>query len=299
VPAEDWSCLVPDATYRTVRLYGKLSHPADPQATADGSELLILVHGLGGSAESGYMRYAAKVARAAGLSCLRLNQRGADLQGEDYYHAGLWQDLNCVVSDAAFARFDAIYLLGYSIGGQLCLHWAAKGNLGASRVRAVAAVCAPLDLAPASAHLDGLGSSIYRAHILKGLKRAYSAVAARRAVPVPVPIAKRITLMHEWDDRVTAPRHAFQSADHYYAQASAQQCLRDITCPTLMVVAEHDPMVPISTLTPVLDDLPRCMLVKRLARGGHVGFPQNVSLGQPGPLGLEPQIITWLSGTHR
>jgi hypothetical protein len=28
--------------------------------------------------------------------------------------------------------------------------------------------------------------------------------------------------------------------------------------------------------------------------GGHVYFPKSLSLGQPGPLGLEHQVIRWL-----
>ena len=29
-------------------------------------------------------------------------------------------------------------------------------------------------------------------------------------------------------------------------------------------------------------------------RGGHTGFPRNLDLGEPGALGLENQIETWL-----
>src|SRR6186997_2907448 len=43
-----------------------------------GDELLVIVHGLGGSTESHYMLRAAMAAEAAGLSCLRINLRGCD-----------------------------------------------------------------------------------------------------------------------------------------------------------------------------------------------------------------------------
>lgn len=294
VPAQDWSCSVPDARYGTVRLHGKLSHPEKQCASPGSPELLIVIHGLGGSSESGYARHAAAVANAAGLSCLRLNQRGADLSGEDYYHAGLWSDLDAAIADQTLHQFGAMYLLGYSVGGQLCLHWAAKARVAGSRVRSVASVCAPLDLAGAAANLDSRASGLYRTHVLGGLRKAYAAVAARREVPVPIGLAKRISRLREWDERITAPRHGFGSADHYYAMASVGPCLRDVVCPTLMVIAEADPMVPIATLAPALQDLAPNIVVKRLQRGGHVGFPSSISLGQAGSLGLEQQMITWL-----
>jgi predicted alpha/beta-fold hydrolase len=292
--AHDWSCLVPDTRCGAIRLHGKLSHPTAADLTRIGSELLIVIHGLGGSSESGYARHAANVANAARLSCLRLNQRGAELRGEDFYHAGLWQDLDVAIMEASLAQFDALYLLGYSIGGQLCLHWAAKAAVSRSRVRAVASVCAPLDLSRTAENLDSFGNSLYRSHVLSGLRKTYAAVAARRDVPVATDVANRISRMRDWDERITARHHGFESVDHYYASASANQCLQAVTCPTLMVVTESDPMVPMATIAPALHDVPSCMVIKRLANGGHVGFPADTSLDQPGPLGLEQQIITWL-----
>ncbi len=292
-PAEDWSCSVPDDRYGTVNLYGRFT--AGPAA----SELLIVVHGLGGSSESGYAVAAGQAALAAGLACLRLNQRGADKRGEDYYHAGLWQDLDVVVTDPRFARFDSIYLLGYSIGGQLCLHWAAKGNLAVSRVRAVAAVCAPLELSKTATTLDSMGNFPYRAHVLRGLKKAYRAVAARREVPLPSVEANRLWYIRDWDEQITAPRHGFRGAEHYYGETSVDRCLRDVACPAMLVVAEQDPMVPLSTVEPALHHVSSQVVVKRVARGGHVGFPADLSLGQPGPLGLEPQLTTWLRSVRR
>src|SRR5262245_28756339 len=61
-------------------------------------ELLFLVHGLGGCADSLYMLRAAHAAEAAGLSCLRFNLRGSDRAGEDFYHAGLTSDLHAALA---------------------------------------------------------------------------------------------------------------------------------------------------------------------------------------------------------
>jgi predicted alpha/beta-fold hydrolase len=228
------------------------------------------------------------------MSCLRLNQRGADGRGEDYYHAGLWQDLDQVLNDPWIERFSAVYLLGYSIGGQLCLHWAAKGHVERSRVRSVAAVCPPLDLSRTASTLDTPARAVYRAHIMRGLRRTYAAVAARRPVPMTEEQASRIRYIREWDEAITAPRFEFHGAEHYYSVASVGPHLSQIRRPSLLVVAEEDPMVPFSTLEPSLSNLPDTVVIKRIARGGHVGFPASTCLDEPGPPGLEPQILSWL-----
>ncbi len=291
--SEAWAWTILDPRFGTVRIHGRL----DPMPSS--SELLIVVHGLGGSSQSGYVCAAAASALAARMACLRLDMRGADLRGEDYYHAGLWQDLDLVLRDPRLERYDALYLLGYSIGGHVSLCWAARPEARTSRVRAVAAVCAPLDLSPTAAAFDAPSWSVYRTHVLGGLKRMYRAVASRRQVPLSVTEAERIHRLREWDEQVVAPRHGFRSAEHYYAEASVAELLTKVAHPTLLVIAEHDPMVPLGTLEPALARVPKTTTVKRLRHGGHLGFPADTSLGMSPPLGLEPQLLSWLRSHER
>src|SRR5262245_15198790 len=81
-PSELFRCLVPDARLGKVALGGRMRHV--PGASA----LLVVVHGLGGSGASHYVLGAAIAAERAGLSCLRIDLRGAAGDGEDFYHAG-------------------------------------------------------------------------------------------------------------------------------------------------------------------------------------------------------------------
>ena len=81
-----------DRTFLGLYAAGKAELPA-----------LLIVHGLGGSAKSPYTAKAAHAAAAAGLSSLRLNLRGADLLGEDYYHAGMTADLAAAIASPELA----------------------------------------------------------------------------------------------------------------------------------------------------------------------------------------------------
>jgi predicted alpha/beta-fold hydrolase len=285
-----WSCVVADPVAGDVRLSGVLHVPEGAR------EVVVLVHGLGGSADSDYVRIAAAAAARSGMASLRLNLRGADGLGEDYYHAGLTDDLTAALQCSDLARFERLYLLGYSLGGHVALRLAA--TVETPRLTAVAAICAPLDLRRTSEIIDRrLAAAPYRIYLLSALKLIYAAVAARRAVPEPVERVQKIRRMRDWDDRVVAPRFGFGDALDYYTRMSVGPLLGDLRVPTLMISTLHDPMVPAETVAPWLGRVPEALTVRWIDEGGHLGFPEGVDLGlglAGGGRSFESQILTWL-----
>ncbi|MCB9625050.1 MAG: alpha/beta fold hydrolase [Sandaracinus sp.] len=288
VPSRHWRTFLDDPDVGRVRLTGRLHEQP-------GDELLVVVHGLGGSHQSIYTLEAARAAASVGVSCLRLNLRGADRKGRDYYHAGLTADLRAALASDELARFRRVYVLGYSLGGHLVLRYASEGV--DPRVRAVATNCAPVDLAAGADEIDRPKGAVYRSKVLGGLKEIYAEVAKRRDVPIPVAEAERIRTLREWDTRVVAPRFGFSDADEYYATQSAGPVLDRIVVPALAVVAERDPMVFAHTVRPHLEP---CGAVRSVfvARGGHVGFPSDVDLGLGGRGDVESQTLAWLRDPH-
>lgn len=287
--SREFGFTVEDPKIGPVKLSGRLRE-------RPGDDLLVLLHGLGGYSGSQYMLRGAQAAEQAGLSCLRLDMRGSDLRGEDFYHAALTADLHAALRRPELSRFRRIYVLGYSVGGHVALRYAAEP--GDPRVRSVAALCSPLQLAPSSAAFDRPGRWFYRRYILRNLLRIYTAVAARRPVPLPVAEVARIRSLREFDERVVAPRHDFTGADDYYARASAGPHLADLRVPSLLLAVERDPMVPGHTVRSALHrELPR-LTVRWLARGGHVGFPRDPGLDLAPDHGpeIEAQTIGWLRG---
>jgi len=284
-----WHTTLEDPDVGPVRLTGFLrEHPG-------ARSLLLVVHGLGGNATSHYAIPAATAAHAHGISCLRLNLRGADLDGNDFYHAGLTADLRAAI--ASVPQYEQIYLLGYSMGGHVVLRYAAESP--DARVRAAASVCAPLDLELSAADFDRPVRVFYRYHVLSGLKAIYASVDRRRPVVFPVASAMRIRTIRSWDRHVVAPRFAFASAEDYYARVSAVSALPAIELPTLVVAAKADPMVPEATLVPALRHCSPSIDLRWAKRGGHVGFPPDLDLGLPAQRGLEQQIIAWFGRNAR
>ena len=282
-----WSTVVDDPEVGPVRLSGALHLPVGRRSSPQASNAIIIaVHGLGGDIDSHYIRRAATCATDQGIACLRLNLRGADMDGDDHYHAGLTDDLAAAIASPDLARFERIFLLGYSIGGHLCLLYAAQNH--DRRLRGVAAINPPLDLAIASRDIDSPLRWPYRHHVLTALKRSMAVVGKRRPLPISMSALWKINTCRQWDEQLIAPRFGFSGADDYYARTSVKRHLSKVSCRMLIVGSRFDPMV-----------LPRCMDAARqkirwLEKAGHVGFPSDVDLQQSAPLGLESQVTAWL-----
>ncbi len=340
-PSVRWTTTIEDPRIGPVRLTGRLTTPPPPKsalkpdARAPGARglrpcsgrpphptprgrreplepsapLVLLVHGLGGSAESFYLRRAAQAALDRGWASLRFNLRGADMEGEDFYHAGLSGDLHAALASPEVAGYGPLYAVGFSLGGNPVLRMAAE--TADPRLAAVAAVSPPLDLGACAEAFDRPGRALYRSYLLSGLKQMYAAVAARRPVPLPVAEARRIRHIQEWDDRLVAPRHGFADARDYYRRMSAGPLLGRLRVPALVVAADDDPLVPPEVLRPSLAAAPPHLETRWISGVGHLGFSERVDLGVASPAesdgsgsdgadgrglgGLEAQVLDWLA----
>ena len=148
-------------------MVGGAAASAEPTGARD---LVILLHGLGGEASSPYCMQALTRVFRSGLACLTLASRGADRKGQDFYHAGLTADLTATLASEQVKRFDDVHLLGFSLGGHMCLRYATEPNVD-PRLRSVAAVCAPLDLEHSAKEIDRKRRAPYRHRVLLALKR--------------------------------------------------------------------------------------------------------------------------------
>lgn len=250
--------------------------------------IVIVVHGLGGAPDSHYCIPAAIGADASGWSTLRLGLRGSDHNGHDFYHAGLTADLEAAIASPELAGYRSIFLLGYSLGGHIALRLALRSL--PERIRAVVAICSPLDLALTSKAIDAPQGWLYRAYVLAELRRAYAAVARHRSVPTPMSIVRRIRTIREWDRQTVVPRHGFFGVDDYYARTSVGPRLGALTIPALLILGRDDPMVPPWTLEPSLASAPSCVEA-RWVDGGHVGFPPGSE--------VEARVMEWLNACDR
>jgi predicted alpha/beta-fold hydrolase len=238
------------------------------------------------------VRTASRTLSKRGVSHLRLNLRGADRAGGDYYHAGLVEDLDAVFASEPIRSFRQVFLWGSSLGAHVSLRFAALRR--SPSLRGVVAVCPPLDLAPGAVAIDHWSRRPYLRHMLKALVEIYSGVVGAGARgPVSIERAKQIRSIRVWDDEVVAPWHGFESAQDYYAKVSVAPHLPTMEVPSLVVVGADDPMIPVSVVHPSLARAAGCVDA-RTVRGGHVGFSPSLDLGERAARGLDEQVCAWI-----
>lgn len=241
--------------------------------------LALLVHGLTGCHDSGYMVATARHLTGLGHPVLRLNLRGAGPSAttcRERYHAGRGQD----IADAVRAlpedlTRDGVVLAGYSLGANILLNFLADHAAGLP-VRAAATVSAPIDLAASSRRIEALRNRVYQRYLLNRMRRDWAGVALSASERTALRDARTI---YQFDDGIVAPFNGFGTAERYYAECSGLRVLGRIGIPTLLIHAADDPWIPVAAyrsfdwarnenLTPLI-----------AAGGGHVGF--HDSLGPP------------------
>jgi predicted alpha/beta-fold hydrolase len=259
----------------------------------DDAPLLVLFHGLEGSSRSHYARAVLAACAAAGWQCAVPHFRGCS--GEDNrapraYHSGDHAEIDWMLQRFAALRPNApLYAAGVSLGGNALLRWAQEhGASAARRVRAIAAVSAPLDLAAGGrAIASGLNYHIYTRMFLRTLKPKALRMIARHpglADPQRVRAARDL---RAFDDAFTAPIHGFRDAEDYWARASSKPHLHALRLPSLILNARNDPLQPADVL-PDSRHVSSWVRLEQPDEGGHVGFARG---GLPLRLDWLPQRL--------
>ena len=247
----------------------------DPPAPGSSAPILLVLHGLEGSARSHYMGGLLHGARRRGWRGVALNFRSCS--GEPnrlprFYHSGDTGDLDEVIALLA-ARHAGTPLgaVGVSLGGNVLLKW--LGETGtAAPLRAAAAISVPFDLAACARVLDrGWPRLLYTSNFMRSLRAKVREKAKAYPGFVEVSAALRARTFAEYDEIVTAPLGGFASARDYWTRSSSGPYLARIRHPTLVINARDDPFVPRGTL-PDPAALPPNVTVDFPARGGHAAF---------------------------
>lgn len=261
--------IVPVARGSSVRL--DVNRPAaDPSAT------LLLVHGMCGSSESGYMRRTARLGLESGWVTARMNLRncgGTERLASTLYNAGQSDDVARVLTHLGDHGFPRPFLVaGFSLGGNIVLRYAAVAGAG-SQADAVAAVNPPVDLDACARAIERPANRVYQSHYVRRLCRQLRRIRKVRGGPSPRPRARRLGSVRAFDAIYTAPDAGFASAEEYYETASAGPLLPGNRTPALVLSAANDPFVPIGMFRPY-HDLPGIDFVHPAA-GGHCGYWQR------------------------
>ncbi|EIM75105.1 alpha/beta hydrolase [Nitritalea halalkaliphila LW7] len=237
-------------------------------------KILILSHGLEGNSNRPYMTGMAKSFFFKGFDVISWNYRGCS--GEPnllprFYHSGATEDLHEVVKFAS-SEYEEIYLVGFSLGGNLTLKYVGELGAASGKIKGVAALSVPVHLADASRRLAEADNILYTKRFLKTLKEKVAQKAQTFPEILPKEGLANIRTLAEFDDRITAPLHGFAGAADYYQQCAALQFMPEIRVPTLLLNAQNDPFLSPSCFPFALGKKSQYLHLEFPEKGGHVGF---------------------------
>jgi len=239
-------------------------------------KVVILLHGLEGDAKRPYMAGGARLLNAHGYDACSVNLRGCSGQPNRLfrsYHSGATEDLDAVMAHIlALGTYLKIYIIGFSLGGNLCLKYLGEGRTVPKELKAAVAVSVPCDLHSSLKALMSFRNRLYarrfRKHLLAKLR------IKQRIYPNCITDAeiKRIRTLKDFDDIYTSRAHGFSDALDYYRKCSCRQFLSEIHIPTLLINAKND-----SFLGPECYPIPEAeahplLFLEMPDYGGHVGF---------------------------
>ncbi len=253
----------------------------------DAAPLLIILHGLEGSADSSYARMLMETACDRGWRSCVLHFRDCG----DYrnrlprrYHAGETNDLRHFLNQLEGQREGSlnpgpILAVGYSLGGNVLLKYLGESK-NETPLAAATAVCVPLNLHICAESLNTGFSKLYQSYLLKRMKKAVSRKFDQHTAAFDWQRAMGAKTFAEFDDAVTAPLHGFAGKQDYYDRCSAGNFLHSIERPTLIINALDDPFMTPDVIPPA-DRLSDDVTIEVADNGGHVGFVDGGSLWRP------------------
>jgi uncharacterized protein len=250
---------------------------------------LVLMHGLEGTGNSGYMRSLAALACAAGFTVHRCHMRGcgsaeAESSSKTMYHAGLTADLKLFLESLD----QPTVLVGFSLGGNVVLKLTGESGAATKHLKATVAVSVPADLSACVDRLAAKENLIYSQRFLQRLRQRVIRRNQFDPKAFPLEPLPKVKTIRDFDNFYVAPYFGFGDATNYYATQSAQNFVPHIERPTLVIQAKDDPLIPFSVFQKHGWSNPHIQLLAT-EHGGHMGF---LAKRQP-RFWLDQTILDW------
>lgn len=258
-----------------IRLQGCLSEHGDGE-----HDLVILIHGWEGSADSLYLLSAAAYLWEKGFDVFRLNLR--DHGSSHHLNPKLFH--SCRLDEVVGAvkqvqqRFPRkrMYLGGFSLGGNFALRVAVRAPEADIHLSKVVAVCPVLNPAKSMDIIEN-GWSAYHSYFLE--KWRCSLRKKREYFPELIGLKdlSRFKSLNQMTVYFVHHHTEFPNLKAYLnGYAITGDALKGLTVPTTIIASADDPVIPADDLGNLAK--PECLELNIAQYGGHCGFIENYQL---------------------
>ncbi len=253
---------------------------------------IILSHGLEGDTSRQYITGMVRNFNAHGFDCLAWNFRscsGEMNQTKRFYHSGATDDLETIIKHSLSKGYRQLYLVGFSLGGNLTLKYLGeKGQNLYPEVQKAVTFSVPL-------HLSSSGKTIgwlYTKRFCRSLNKKILEKSKRfPEFQIDTSYIPNIKTLKDFDDAYTSQLHGFIDAEDYYERNSSLYFLDKISIPTLIINAKNDPFLskecfPFEKIKPM-----EKIYFQAPEMGGHCGF---YPVDYQGVLWSERRALEWV-----
>ena len=242
-----------------------------------GRDLVIVLHGLEGSADRPYVRGIIKIMNDSGWDGVGLNFRGCSGTPNRLpcsYHSGETGDLKFFIEKViAEGKYETINLVGFSLGGNVTMKFLGElGNDLPSLVKRAVGISVPVDLKGSCLKIQRFYNRIYLKSFLKSLKEKARNKADILEEHIDLEEIYKAKDFLQFDGLATAPLNGFSSAIDYYEKSSSLYFLPKITIPILIINALNDSFLSEASYPIQLAKNSENIHLITPKYGGHVGF---------------------------
>ncbi len=237
------------------------------------NKVIVLCHGLEGSSKSKYIQGMAKYFSERGWDILAMNYRGCS--GEinkkiKFYNMGQIEDLEEVLKKTE--DYKKVVLAGFSLGGGLVLNYLGSKKTLPTNIHCAMAVSAPCDPLGSARTFVKKENRIYRDYFMKKLKSKIVEKNILNPGKINLDGILECKTIEEFDDIFTAPQYGYRDALDYYEKVSPKHSIPNIKIPTLILMAEDDPIMSESCY-PIKEAKKNKKITLEITKyGGHVGY---------------------------
>ena len=283
---------------------GHLSVAANqPASWRPGQRIVLLLHGLTGSENSGHIVRLANTFVKRGFLALRMNMRGCG-PGEGLargiYHSGRSEDARAVLEwvGKTFPG-SPVTQIGISLGGNATLKMAGEYGVNAPDfLERIVSVSAPIDLAASSRRLARFNNIIFDRYFASSVVKYVQNLHKRfpdKMPPIPESLLAGKKTLARVDDLYVAPSSGFADGQDYYRKCSAAPLIEAIKPKTLILTAEVDPIADATAYHNLKSPKHHQVLITK--HGGHVAWVARNKHIEHGRFWMDKVITDWvLSG---
>lgn len=246
------------------------------KAQGTSNRVVLLFHGLEGNAQRHYIMGSAKLLSENGFDACAINFRSCSgMPNLEYrsYHSGATEDLKAVLEHVQQKdRYMEVFLMGYSLGGNLVLKYLGEGNAVPKEVKGGMGISVPCDLKDTCDQLLAPKNFLYAKRFKNHLLEKLWEKQHRFPEKISLKEIEQIKTLKDFDDVYTAPAHGYKDAMDYYEQCSCKQFLSNINVPSLIVSARNDSFLGKACYPITIAEKCNKLHLEITKYGGHVGF---------------------------